>query len=232
MSLINRNNLSYIYSVEQYFLSLTRRGVALSALDYQMIKSWEKKGVPLSIVCAGIKKGIDSFKNTHKVYSFLPRSIKYFECLIEKEFTNYKSLKVGAHLKQGKDVEEKEAIRLRLDVLIDKTENLIIKEKDNNIKLLYSLIYNKILSVKSHIDKNYLHIYAELETIDRFFLDEFCKLILSDELTGIMKEAEQRLSQHKFKMSKEAYERTLESLRNLVVRKRYGLLSIQIGEEP
>jgi hypothetical protein len=45
-----------------------------------------------------------------------------------------------------------------------------------------------------------------------------------------MGEAEERLSLHKIKMSQEAYERTFISLRNLLVRERYGLLKIEIGD--
>ena len=107
MSLINRNNLNYLSCVEQYFLSLTKTGTALSPLDYQIIKSWEKRGIPLNIACNAIKRGIESFKKTHGFNKPLPKSIKYCENLVEEDFVNYKGRKVGAHFKQAGKLEDK-----------------------------------------------------------------------------------------------------------------------------
>lgn len=230
MSLVNRNNLSYQYCVEQYFLSFIKSGVALSPLDSQTIKSWKKRGVPLNIVCAGIKKGVESYKKTYGPYKPPPRSIKYCEGLVEKEFINYKRLKVGAHLRLEGKADEKKVLLRGIDALINKMTNVIVGERDEKLKGLYNTVRNRIVDLGSNIDKNYLYIHAELEKTDRFFLDEFCKLISPDELASVMEETEEKLSLHKFRMNKEAYERTLGSLRNLLVRKRYGLLSVEFGD--
>ena len=233
LSLINRNNLNYLYCVEQYFLSLTGSGVALSPIDYQAIKSWEKKGIPLNIVCAGIKRGIESFRKTHGLYNSLPRSIKYCEGLVEEEFLKYKRLKVGAHFEQKGEIEDKKVLLRRIDTLINKITRANNGERVEGVRELYDAVCNRILNLRSDIDKgeSYLHIYSEVEEIDRSFINGFCKLMSPGELAGLMEKTEGKLSPHKFRMSKEAYERTLESQRNLLVRKRYGLFRLEINCE-
>jgi len=230
LSLINRNNLSYLYCVEQYFLSLTKIGTALSSLDYQIIKSWEKRGVPLNIVCNAIKRGIESFKKTYGLNKPLPKSIKYCENLVEEEFVNYKRRKVGAHFKQAGELEEKIIILRKINTLIDKIAKVTDREKDEKVRKLYAAVYDRTLKLSSNIDENYLFIYTEVEKIDKYFINEFLELMSPDDLTALMKEAEEKLSLHKIKMNQEAYERTFISLRNLLVRERYGLLKIEIGD--
>lgn len=230
MSLLNRNNLNYLYCVEQYFLSLLKTGTALPPLDYQIIKSWEKRGVPLSVACNGIKRGIESFKKVYGLNNPLPRSIKYCESLVEKEFVNYKKRKVGAHFKQVGESEEKTVFLRKINLLTDKIVKVTNREKDEKVRKLYATVYDEILKLSSNIEENYLYIYAEVEKIDKYLLNEFLKLIPFDELSSLMKEAEEKLSLHKIKMSQEAYERTFISLRNLLVRERYELLKIEIGD--
>ena len=230
MSLLNRNNLSYLYSVEQYFLSLLKTGTALSPLDYQTIKSWEERGVPLSVACNAIKRGTESFKKAHGFNKPLPKSIKYCENLVEEEFANYKRRKVGTHFKQAGEFEEKTILLRKINALIDKIAKVADRENDEKVRKLYATVYDEILKLSSNIEKNYLYIYTEVEKIDKYFLNESLKLIPSDELSSLMKEAEEKLSLHKIKMGQEAYEKTFISLRNLLVRQRYGLLKIEIGD--
>ncbi|MEW6614584.1 MAG: hypothetical protein AB1401_03830 [Thermodesulfobacteriota bacterium] len=230
MSLINRNNLSYLYCVEQYFLSLTKIGTALSPLDYQIIKSWEKRGVPLNVACNAVKIGIESFKKTSGLNKPLPKSIKYCKNLVEEEFINYKRRKVGTHFKRSGELEEKIVLFKKINVLIDKIARITDIEKDEKVRKLYAVVYDRILRLSSNIDENYLFIYTEVERIDKYLIDEFLKLISPDDVTTLMGEAEEKLSLHKIKMSQEAYERTFISLRNLLVRERYGLLKIEIGD--
>ncbi len=230
MSLINRDNLNYLSCIEQYFLSLIKIGVSLSPLDYQIIRSWERRGIPLSVACSGIKRGIESFVKANSPYKPLPRSIKYCENPVENEFVNYKRLKVGAHLRKEEEIDEKKTLLKRLNVLMVKIENATESERDENLKRLYTTVYNKIRNLISNIDKNRLFIHSEIEGIDRCFMGEFYKLMRTEELNDLMNETKEKLSLLKIKMSKDAYEKTLENLIDLNAKRRYGLLEIKIGE--
>jgi hypothetical protein len=55
---MNLENQNYIYTVEQFFLTLKDSGLALSAIDYDLIKQWEGRGIPVNVVCRGIENGI------------------------------------------------------------------------------------------------------------------------------------------------------------------------------
>ena len=67
MSLIDKKNLNYLSTVEQFFLSLKDSGLSLSANDYHLIIGWEDRGVPLCLIpvikkwAKGVKKLRDTF---------------------------------------------------------------------------------------------------------------------------------------------------------------------------
>ena len=100
MSLINREHLNYFTAVEHYFMSFTKKGVLLSSLDYHLIKSWEEKGIPLFVVCKGIKKSLTSFIQSRRNYDSLPKSIKYCQKAIEEEYMVYCRTNGRIRLKQ------------------------------------------------------------------------------------------------------------------------------------
>ena len=57
MSLIEKKNLNYMTTVEQFFLSLKDSGLSLSANDYHRVSQWEERGVPLDRLCRAIETG-------------------------------------------------------------------------------------------------------------------------------------------------------------------------------
>lgn len=60
MSLIDKKNLNYLTSVEQFFLSLKDSGLSLSASDYHLITIWEDRGVPLRQLCRAIQTSYET----------------------------------------------------------------------------------------------------------------------------------------------------------------------------
>ena len=67
MSRIDKNNLNYFKTVERFFLSLRDSGLALSASDYQLIGEWEKREIPVELICRAIKSGYSSFEGQRGV---------------------------------------------------------------------------------------------------------------------------------------------------------------------
>ena len=59
MSLIEKKNLNYLTTVEQFFLSLKDSGLHLSASDYHLVSQWEERGVPVEHLCRAIEAGFD-----------------------------------------------------------------------------------------------------------------------------------------------------------------------------
>ena len=82
MSLIDKRNLNYLTTVEQFFLSLKDSGLSLSANDYHLINQWEEQGVPLPLICRAIERGVVNARQQNRV----PRlSLTYLKEFIEQE---------------------------------------------------------------------------------------------------------------------------------------------------
>lgn len=82
MSLIKKNNLNYLSTVEQFFLSLKNSGLALSAMDYHLIQEWEGRRVPLELLCRAIERGYSSHRWQGRNVKL---SLVYFRESIEEE---------------------------------------------------------------------------------------------------------------------------------------------------
>ena len=83
MSLIDKKNLNYYSTVEQFFLSLKDSGLALSAADYHLISQWENRGVSARLLCRAIEKGyVDFIKQSRKD---VPVSLRILQPMIEEE---------------------------------------------------------------------------------------------------------------------------------------------------
>ena len=55
MSLIEKKNLNYLTTVEQFFLSLKDSGLSLSASDYHLIGRWQERDVPVERLCRAVE---------------------------------------------------------------------------------------------------------------------------------------------------------------------------------
>jgi len=77
-------NEDYLVTVEQFVLSFKESGLSLSAMDYDLIYQWERRGIPAHVVCRGIETGFNQFERTN------PRqttrvSLSYLKVFIEEE---------------------------------------------------------------------------------------------------------------------------------------------------
>jgi len=83
MSLIEKDNLNYLATVEQFFLSLKDSGLCLSATDYHLIDEWEERGIPVNRLCRAIEQGyLRRGEETRQV------SLTYLKSYIEQEIEN------------------------------------------------------------------------------------------------------------------------------------------------
>ncbi|MBL10082.1 MAG: hypothetical protein CL402_06135 [Acidiferrobacteraceae bacterium] len=82
MSLIEKDNLNYLTTVEQFFLALKNSGLSLSAVDYHLINQWEERGVPVEVLCRAIEKGFNRYKETSMGSRV---SLRYFQNMVDEE---------------------------------------------------------------------------------------------------------------------------------------------------
>ena len=75
---------NYLVTVERFFLSLKGSGLALTATDYDLIQQWEKRGIPVKVVCRGIENGIAEF-DRHNIRPSSRVGLSYLKVYVEEE---------------------------------------------------------------------------------------------------------------------------------------------------
>ena len=92
MSDLPRESLDYQAVVAEYFLGLRGAGLMLSPLDQDLVTEWEKRGVPVAVVCRGLRRGLEDLAERR---AGTPRSIRALRFAVEDEWRAYQHGRVG-----------------------------------------------------------------------------------------------------------------------------------------
>ena len=111
MSLIPSGELSYAALVSEFFLQLRGTGLLLSPLDLELVAEWERRGVPASVVCRGMRRGWDDLVRDRPPGAATPRSLRALRGFVEEEWRAYRDGRVGDGGARGP---EADAARARL----------------------------------------------------------------------------------------------------------------------
>lgn len=95
MSLIPSGELSYAALVAEFFLQLRGTGLLLSPLDQELVAEWERRGMPASVVCRGMRRGWDALGQERAPGAAPPRSIRALRGFVEEEWRAYRDGRVG-----------------------------------------------------------------------------------------------------------------------------------------
>jgi hypothetical protein len=87
--------LGYQAVVGEYFLGLRGAGLMISPLDAELVAEWERRGVPVAVVCRGLRRGLEDAAERRPPGASLPRSIRAFRLAVEDEWRAYQSGRVG-----------------------------------------------------------------------------------------------------------------------------------------
>jgi hypothetical protein len=88
--------LSYQVVVTEYFLGLRGSGLLLSPLDQELVTGWERRGLPVAVVCRGLRRALEGFLLERPPHAQLPRALRAYRFGVEDEWRAYKSGRVGA----------------------------------------------------------------------------------------------------------------------------------------
>lgn len=100
----------YFQAIAHNFLS--RRGAPffLSSTDIELIRTWEKVGIPLQVVMDGIERTFESERSRsmrrHRIHS-----LAFCKLHVLKEFEQYRERKVGAHKRKEKRDEKRKRVK-------------------------------------------------------------------------------------------------------------------------
>jgi hypothetical protein len=101
-------SLGYQAVVAEFFLGLKGAGLLLSPLDQELVAEWERRGLPIAIVCRGIRRGLEELGEERRGP---PRSLRGVRFAVEDEWRAYRSGRVGD---SPAPPEEEELARRRL----------------------------------------------------------------------------------------------------------------------
>jgi hypothetical protein len=104
MSEIPSEALSYRTVVAEYFLGLRGAGLLLSPLDEELVAEWERRGLPLAVVCRGIRRGLEQqLEERGGDRPGLPRSLRAYRFAVEDEWRAYRQGVVGQAPEAGSE---------------------------------------------------------------------------------------------------------------------------------
>ncbi len=95
MSDLPAGALSYQAVVAEYFLGLRGTGLMISPLDQEVVEGWERRGLPVAVVCRGLRRGLEFLIERRAPGASLPRSIRALRFAVEEEWNGYQSRRVG-----------------------------------------------------------------------------------------------------------------------------------------
>ena len=111
MSEIPAEHLSYQALVAEYWLHLRGAGLMISPLDGEQIADWERRGLPVAVVCRGLKRGLAEWAQGRLSGASPPRSLRAFRFAVEGEWRAYRQGRVGSAAPPS---QEAQAARARL----------------------------------------------------------------------------------------------------------------------
>jgi hypothetical protein len=95
MSLLPRE-ASYAEEIADYFLAFKGSGLALSALDTELLLSWQRRGVPREVVCRAIRRTAELRKRTARPGEPVLANLRACARAVDEEFKKYQGLAAGA----------------------------------------------------------------------------------------------------------------------------------------
>jgi hypothetical protein len=87
--------LSYAAVVAEVFLALRGAGLLLSPLDGEQVAQWERRGVPVAVVCRGLRHAFEERREHGPPHRPPPRSLRACRGAVEAEWRAYRSGRVG-----------------------------------------------------------------------------------------------------------------------------------------
>ena len=117
MSDLPRDALDYQAVVAEYFLGLRGAGLMLSPLDQDAVAEWERRGLPVAVVCLGLRRGLEDLAERR---AGSPRSIRALRFAVEDEWRAYQHGRVGeAPAPPGEDRAAEARLAAARDLLAD-----------------------------------------------------------------------------------------------------------------
>jgi hypothetical protein len=89
-----QNYFNYFTEIEDTFIRRRGKHLLVSSLDWSLIESWKKMGIPLHVALRGIEKAFDSYESKPRKRSV--KSLMYCQEEVEAQFAEWLESQTGA----------------------------------------------------------------------------------------------------------------------------------------
>lgn len=206
---------SYIKSIEKYFLTHLGKGIMLSYNDYELIASWKDKNIPLEIILEGIREAFtgtneinrfdkeNKIRNLNSISNYIEHSIKTY---LEIQNIDYK-------------IEDKSS---------DNSINKIIQSINDNIKGINdNRILKKIMEYKNSLinfsSESDSETFKIINTNQKKLYEDIFGLLSESEKNKILTSCKNKLKNNNKNITKYAYEKSITSFRNKLIRDLFNI---------
>jgi hypothetical protein len=216
----------YLAKIEEYFFKYRRQGTILSPQNWLIAERWEQMGIPIHIVCKGIKKTCRKFRSTHLEGEERIDMLTYCEPEILRLWKDYRKNLLGDPKTHKKDRTHFDSEQQSFSDIIQNRLECIKEDLSNEASesgpwgKLKAIALARInwSSEMSNIEKEYCQegrfdiesIERRLSDLDEAYLNTLYQLISNEQKTDLTKEIEDELYPYKKQMDEDAYKKTLE----------------------
>lgn len=206
------NYYNYFSEIEETFARRRGRNLMVSPLDWTLIESWQKRGVPLHVVLRGIEKVFDSADSQpHRKRAI--KSISYCKEEIEAQYAEWLDRQIGkSNGAATAGIEQQNGFFTR-ETIVEHLENSISALRECKNKAFCQSFRNAVRQLedlKTNLTDDFEKAEEVLTDIENFLDVELKLRTDSAHLNRIKQDVEKNLSQYRNKMDKEVYEKTFD----------------------
>ncbi len=226
------NYFNYFTEIEEHFVRLRARNLLLSPLDWSLIETWRKSGIPLPVVLRGIDR---TFENSQKKGGRVARTLFYCHPAVMEAFEEYTESQVGGAL----DAEptqfgtpERKPVGDHIDSLIGEVTRVTLSPEDD-LDEIPKRVLQRLRFLREQVEIP----AVRLQEIDRELnhpgelLTGYLEGRLSQaERKEIRKQVRDELKAHRRRLGKEMYEKLRDNYQDRRIREHFGLPEFSILE--
>jgi cytochrome c556 len=233
------NHFNYFSDIEAAFVRRRGKVLLLSPLDWTLIESWQKRGIPEHIVIRSIDKIFDDIAKDPKRNPNI-KSIAYCSDEVERQYREWTASQAGAGRETGGpgegaeegageyEPEEKTEVLRHLKKLIETLEAPAKRNERNSA--LKTVLSNTVAELKKLVsgieqragfdgEKIEQNLAALESAVDKVLLEEAG----GEEAAKAQKEVSDHLSQYAGKMQQDIYDKTYELMIVKKLREKAGI---------
>lgn len=229
------NYFNYFTEIEEAFIRRRGRHLSLSPLDWALIESWQKRGIPIRLVLRGIESVFDSIGDDQKRLKHI-KSLVYCKDEVESMYDEWIANSVGKVENQENRKPETAG-----DVSAAQTDSAFSMETiGHHLENVTSVLekskataagdlreaLEEVLGRLSHEKENYTDMES-LEVSLGEMEDLLHKVLLrnvdEESLAKVKEEIKQGLANHGAKMDTDGYQNTFELMLNKHLREETGI---------